>query len=82
MVWRGLVSFRVPGALLRPPQYRPNPGKQLARFKGFRNVVIGAHLQADNPVHSVAAAGHHDDRHVGFRPDLSGELQDRLPQEA
>jgi hypothetical protein len=52
---------RRPGGLA-PPQYRVDPGDQLARIEGLGKVVVGAHLQADDAVHLVALGGEHHDR--------------------
>src|SRR5438105_1599851 len=55
---------RRPGGAARrtPAQYRVDPGEKLARIEGLGQVVIGAHLQADDAVDIVALGGEHDDR--------------------
>ena len=45
-------------------QHRLDPRQQFARVKRFRQVVVGAHFQADDAVHIAAARGQHDDRGV------------------
>ncbi len=48
-----------------PAQQGLDPGLQLAGAEGLADVVIGAQLQADDPVGLVGAGGEHDDRHLG-----------------
>ncbi|MNP15202.1 hypothetical protein D3C76_1075490 [compost metagenome] len=38
---------------------------QLTRTEGFTQVIIGAQLQADDPVGFIRAGREHDDRHLG-----------------
>jgi hypothetical protein len=38
--------------------------QQLARLEGLGQVVVGAELQADDPVHRVALGGEHQHRHL------------------
>ena len=48
-----------------PAQHRPHPGDQLARGERLGHIIVGAGLEAAHPVRLLAAAGQHDDRHVG-----------------
>ena len=52
---------RLPAA----PQDRVDAQHQLARAEGLGDVVVGADLQADDPVLLAAERGEHDDGHVG-----------------
>src|SRR5215216_2519744 len=53
-------------------QMRPHPAHQLARTKRFRNVVVGADLEAHHHARLVIAGGEHQDGHAAARaPSLS-----------
>jgi len=60
--WRGL---EVRGQGARSPQDRADAREQLARHEGLGQVVVGAHLEADDAVHVLAARGQHQDGGVG-----------------
>jgi len=47
------------------PQNRLDPSHQLARGERLGDIIVGAGLEASDPVHLLAAPGHHDDRHIG-----------------
>jgi hypothetical protein len=49
------------------PQHGVDARHELARVEGLGEVVVRAHLEADDAVHVVALRGEHDDRHV-FAP--------------
>ncbi len=58
---------RLPGAA----QQRPHAGQQFAQLEGLADVVVRAHLQADDPVHRFAGGGQHqlaDARMRGAQP--------------
>jgi hypothetical protein len=59
----------------RPPQHRPNPGEQLARIEGLREIVIGPHLEPDDPVGFPAPRREHNDWHgaAGPQPATQGQ---------
>ena len=42
-------------------QHALDPRQQLARLKGFGDVVVGTGLQSDDAVHRIGGRGHHDD---------------------
>src|SRR5260221_1115256 len=53
------------GALPRcAPQHRTDARRHLARRERLEHVVVGAHLQSDDAVGLLVAAGAHDDRDV------------------
>ena len=60
---------------LRAAQHRANPGEQLPGVKRFANVIIGADLEADNPVDIFTLGGHDDDGNVAlaFQPPRHGQ---------
>ena len=43
-------------------------------LNGFTHVVVGAHLEADDPVRLLAARGEHDDRHLGAAAQLAAHV--------
>jgi hypothetical protein len=49
-----------------PPQHSHDARDELAAPKRFRQVIVGADFQADNPIHLVAFGGEHDDGDVRF----------------
>ena len=64
------VSVSARGRARRPggrlaAQHRVDARHQLARVEGLGQVVVGAHLQADDAVDVVALGGEHDDRGRG-----------------
>ncbi len=71
------------GAARGPAQHALHPGQQLAQVERFRQVVVRAHLQADDAVDDFAAPGQDDDTDAGFlaqrssqgQPVLSGQHQ-------
>ena len=48
---------------------------ELAEAERLDDVVVGAELQPDDPVDLFGARGHHDDRHVGARPQLAAHVE-------
>jgi hypothetical protein len=59
----------------RAPQHSADPGDQLARVEGFRHVVIGSQLEADDAIGVVHARGEHDDRHLTLTPQFLRNFQ-------
>ena len=51
----------------------------LAQVKRLGDVVIGADLEADDPVDDIVAARQHHDRHIGLHPDFPRQVQAVLP---
>ena len=49
--------------------------QQLARIEGLAEVVVGAHLDADDAVELLAARGEHDDRQVRARTQIAAQRQ-------
>jgi hypothetical protein len=62
-------------------QHGADTGQQLPRVERLRHVVIGAELQADNPVRLLAHGSQHDDRHIGLAAQPAGEVQPRLARQ-
>ena len=58
-----------------PAEDRAETGQQLAGVEGLRKVIVGADLQAHDPVRGVAARGEHQDGHVGFGPEAPAEVE-------
>ena len=66
-VWKWRVSFLLALALLplaAAAQDGFDPCDHFTAAKGLREVVVGAHLQADDTVDLVTLCGQHDDRDV------------------
>jgi len=63
------------GQALPSPQDRPDPGQKLARVERLRQVIVGADLEADDPVRVVAARGQHEDRHLRTHPDPAADFE-------
>ena len=51
-------------AACRPPQHGADSRQQLAQLERLDHIVVGADLQADDPVDRLAHGRHHDHRHV------------------
>jgi hypothetical protein len=60
--------------LLGTSQHGLDPGQQLARRERFGDVVVGAHLQAEDLVDLGVACGQHDDGRLGELPDTTTRL--------
>jgi hypothetical protein len=58
-----------------PPTQRAHPGDQLRQHEGFREIVVGASVEAPDAVFHLAAGGQQDDR--GPHPRLP-EILERL----
>ena len=43
----------------------PQPREQFAGGKCFGQIIVGSHLQADNPVRLLAPRGQHQNGHIG-----------------
>ena len=62
------------GGLLRAPEERPDPGRQLAQAERLRDVVVGAELEPDDLVELAVLGGQHHDRHAGLGADDPADL--------
>ena len=60
---------------LRAPQDRLDARDQLAAAERLRQIIVGAHFEADDAVDLVALGGEHDDRNVRFRTQRAAERQ-------
>ena len=62
-----------------PAQHRADPGDQLARAERLGHIIVGAGLEAADPVALLAARGEHDDRHVGGLARRRSRRQTSMP---
>ena len=53
---------------------RADPRDELPRRERLHDVVVGAELEADDPVDLFAPGGEHHDRHVGVGADVAAEV--------
>ena len=56
-------------------QHGPDARDQLAAAERLGQVIVGAHLQSDHPVHLVALGGEHDDRDVRLGAQAPAQRQ-------
>jgi hypothetical protein len=56
-------------------QHAADARQQLARLEGLRQVVVGAHLEAEDAVERLVAGGEHDDRQGRRRAQLAAQGQ-------
>ena len=66
---------RFAGQAARAAQDRLDARQQLARAERLGQVVVGAHLQADDAVGLLAARGEHDHRDLGLRAQVAAQRQ-------
>ncbi len=64
--------FAAPSAT---PQDRLYPCMQLAQVDRFCQIVVGAHLQTDDPVDHIARCREHDDRRAAAFAQETGKRQ-------
>ena len=57
------------------PQHRADPRQQLAHVDGLGEVVVGAHLEADDAVDHLAGRGQHHDPDLDVGAQIAGERQ-------
>ena len=57
------------------PQQRAHAREQLLLSERLGNIVIGADLQADDPIHLLAARAHDDDRHLALGAQCAAQVQ-------
>jgi len=55
--------------------HRAHPGDELPRAEGFGHVIIGAELEAGDPVCFLGASGQHDDRNIARAPDGARDVE-------
>ncbi len=56
-------------------QHRIDPRQQLARVERLGQVIVSAHLEAEDAVDVLAARGEHDDRRLRFRAHLAAQAE-------
>ena len=71
----------VVGGVAGASQHRADARQQLARIEGFRNVIIGAQLQADDPIGLLAHRGQHHDGHLGLAAQPAREVEATLARQ-
>ena len=76
---RELVGLR---ALLGAAEDRLDPRGELARRERLRDVVVGAELEADDPVGLLVAGGQHDHRHGRALAHLAADVEPVHPGQA
>jgi hypothetical protein len=59
---------------LRAAGHGPDPGHQLPHAERFRQIVVGAQLQAQHTVGLLAAGAEDDDGHVRDLPDTAADV--------
>jgi len=59
------ATGRIGEVAVGPPEQRLDPAQELAQAVRFREVVVGAELEADDLVDLVVTGGEHEDRHLG-----------------
>ena len=68
---RSVVAGRWPD----PAQHGADPGGQLGRGEGLHDVVVGAELEAEDPVGLPAPGGDQDDRDVARAADGGQDVE-------
>ena len=58
-----------------PAQYGPEASQQFAGVKGLCEVIVGAKLQAEDPVDVVAFGRQHDGRDIAHATDLLQDIE-------
>src|SRR3954447_13391414 len=72
---REIADLEGGGSARRPPaQQSPDPGEQLAALEGLDEVVVGAAVEAVDPILGLGARGQHQDRHVAVGPETAADL--------
>ena len=59
----------------RPAQDDLGARGEFARAEGLHDIIVGAHLEADDPVGLLGLCGEQDDRDFAGRADVAGEAQ-------
>src|ERR1044072_6206713 len=62
-------------ALAGPAQHGLDSGEELAGGGGLGDIIVGAYLGADDPIHLLGLGGQQDDRDFARRADESGQGQ-------
>ena len=82
----GLRAGRRPRARRRRAaagaQQRPDPRQQLLALEGLDQVVVGAAVEAADPVLGLGSGGQHQDRHVAVGAQAAADLDPVEPGQA
>ena len=71
----GIAETKLVHLIALPPEEGIDAGQQLARVERLRQVIVGAGVQALDPVFQLALGGQHQDRRrAALGPDLAGEV--------
>ncbi len=68
------LSERSPTSSEPSPQQRPDPGEQLAPLEWLDEVVVGAAVEAVDPILCLRAGGQHQDRDVAVGSQAAADL--------
>ena len=71
--WRYILFPR-----MYAPQHRMDPRGELARVERFRQVVVGADFESDNPVHVFAAGREQNNGHRRAAPQAAQDFESVL----
>jgi hypothetical protein len=71
------VSSRQPANVIRPaaPQYHLDLRHQFTRVEGLRQIIIGAHFEAEHAVEQTTARTQHDNRNRAVAAQFPREIE-------
>jgi hypothetical protein len=69
------IQEAVAGIHFYPAQYGADAGEEFADVEGFGQVIVGSEFESDDAIRIGTQSRHHQDRHVGLRPDLPKYLE-------
>jgi hypothetical protein len=75
--WHGRVGTRVFAA----PLDCADAGHQFTRIERLGQVIVGTHLQADNPIDFITPGGQHDHRNGGEVAELAQQIKTVQPRQ-
>jgi transposase-like protein len=70
-----LLGLRIRRHRVAAAQHAADARQQLARLERLGQVVVGAHLEAEDAVQRLVAGGQHDDRQGRLRAQLAAQGQ-------
>ena len=72
---RGVAEAQLVHLIALPPEQRVDAGQQFARVERLRQVIVGAGVQALDPILELALGGQHQDRRrAALSPNLTGQV--------